>query len=175
MKNWSRLCKLPEQTKKKMSILRCLNVFSEEAEAKEEEEADNICFVDLWEQIKAVEERVKVEGMHIQQVKLESDEENMGDHYDLPNCRKFLQLGRLQKQDQPLEPLDAVMKEISRLMIRSARSASEEGLSKKKEAAQQQKQQQGDGADEQLQRMIWDPGGFQQLRWEAHEKELMIL
>jgi hypothetical protein len=23
--------------------------------------------------------------------------------------------------------------------------------------------------------MIWDPGGFQQLRWEAHEQELMIL
>jgi hypothetical protein len=21
--------------------------------------------------------------------------------------------------------------------------------------------------------MIWDPGGFQQLRWEAHEQELM--
>jgi hypothetical protein len=27
--------------------------------------------------------------------------------------------------------------------------------------------------DEQLQRMIWDPGGFPQLRWEAHEQELM--
>jgi hypothetical protein len=51
-------------------------------------------------------------------VKLETDEENMGDHDDLPNCRKFLQLGRLQKQDQPLELLDAVIKEISRLMIR---------------------------------------------------------
>jgi hypothetical protein len=114
---------------------------------------------------------VKVEGMHIQQVKLETDEENMGDHDDLPNCRKFLQLGRLQKQDQPLEPLDAVIKEINRLMIRSARTASEERLSKKKEATQQQ----GDGADEQLQRMIWDPGRFQQLRWEAHEQELMIL
>jgi hypothetical protein len=117
----------------------CLNVFSEEAEAEEEEEANNICFVYLWEQIKSLEERVKVEGMHIQQVKLETDEENMGDHDDLPNCRKFLQLGRLQKQDQPLEPLDAVIKEISRLMIRLERSASEERLSKKKEAAQQQK------------------------------------
>jgi hypothetical protein len=27
--------------------------------------------------------------------------------------------------------------------------------------------------DEQLQRMIWDPRGFPQLRWEAHEKELI--
>jgi hypothetical protein len=114
---------------------------------------------------------VKVEGMHIQQVKLETDEENMGDHDDLPNCRNFLQLGRLQKQDQPLEPLDAVIKEINRLMIQSARTASEDRLSRKKEATQHQ----GDGADEQLQRMIWDPGRFQQLRWEAHEQELMIL
>jgi hypothetical protein len=43
-----------------------LDVFSEKAEAEEEEEADNICFADLWEQIKSLEERVKVEGMHIQ-------------------------------------------------------------------------------------------------------------
>jgi hypothetical protein len=112
----------------------CLNVFSEEAEAEEEEEANNICFVYLWEQIKSLEERVKVEGMHIQQVKLETDEENMGDHDDLPNCRKFLQLGRLQKQDQPLEQLDAVIEEIRRLMLRSAETASEEQLSRRKEA-----------------------------------------
>jgi hypothetical protein len=59
-----------------------------------------------------------------------------------------------------------VIKEINRLMIRLARTASEERLRKKKEATQQQ----GDGADEQLQRMIWDPGRFQQLRWEAHEQ-----
>jgi hypothetical protein len=44
-----------------------LNIFSQEAKktatwefAAEEEEADNIFFVDLWEQIEALEERVKV-------------------------------------------------------------------------------------------------------------------
>jgi hypothetical protein len=59
--------------------------------AAEEEEADNICFVDLYEQIESLERRVKVQGMHIQQVKLEAnEEESMGDHDDLPNCRKFL-------------------------------------------------------------------------------------
>jgi hypothetical protein len=44
-----------------------LSIFSEETErtatwefAAEEEEADNICFADLWEQIESLEERVKV-------------------------------------------------------------------------------------------------------------------
>jgi hypothetical protein len=83
-----------------------LNTFSQEAEktatlelaeVEEEEEADNISLADLYEQIEALERRVKVQGMHIQQVRLEADEEGMGDHSDLPNCRKFLQLGRLQK------------------------------------------------------------------------------
>jgi hypothetical protein len=41
---------------------------------------------------------VKVQSMHIQQVKLEADEEGMGDHSDLPMCRKFLQLRRLHEQ-----------------------------------------------------------------------------
>jgi hypothetical protein len=52
---------------------------------------------------------VKVQGMHIQQVKLEADEEGMGDHSDLPMCRKFLQLRRLHEQGQPLEQLDEVI------------------------------------------------------------------
>jgi hypothetical protein len=45
-----------------------LNIFSQETEKTatwevaepEEEEADNICFADLWEQIESLEERVKV-------------------------------------------------------------------------------------------------------------------
>jgi hypothetical protein len=46
-----------------------LDIFSHEAEqtatgevaeAEEEEETYNICFVDLWEQIEALEERIKV-------------------------------------------------------------------------------------------------------------------
>jgi hypothetical protein len=50
-----------------------LNIFNQEAKrtatgefAEEEEEADNICFADLWEQFEALEERVKVQGVHIQ-------------------------------------------------------------------------------------------------------------
>jgi hypothetical protein len=60
-----------------------LNIFSHEAEKTatgevaeaEEEEAGNICFADLWDQFEALEERIKVQGMHIQQVKLEMDKE----------------------------------------------------------------------------------------------------
>jgi hypothetical protein len=65
-----------------------IDIFSDVAEetttwefaAKEEKVPDNICFVDLWGQIEALEERVKVQGMHIQQVKLETNEGGMGDH-----------------------------------------------------------------------------------------------
>jgi hypothetical protein len=55
----------------------------------------------------------------------------MGDHGDLPNCRKFLQLRRLYENNQPLEQLDAVIEEIRRLMVESAEAASEERLSRK--------------------------------------------
>jgi hypothetical protein len=65
------------------------------AEMEEEEEADIISLADLYEKIEALERRVIVQGMHIQQVKLEVYEEGMRDHSDLPNCRKFLQLERL--------------------------------------------------------------------------------
>jgi hypothetical protein len=46
-------------------------------EQSREEEADNIFFADLWEQIEALEERVKVQSVHIQQVKLATDEMKM--------------------------------------------------------------------------------------------------
>jgi hypothetical protein len=70
-----------------------------------------------------------------------------------------------------------VIGEIRELMIQLAGTASKERLSRREEeaAAAAQKQQQEDGADEQLQSFVWDPGGFPQLRWETHEKELMIL
>jgi hypothetical protein len=84
-----------------------LNILSQEAEktvafelAEEKgEEADNISLFDMYEQIEALERRVIVQGMHIQQVKLEADEEGMGDHSDLPNCRKFLQPRRLHEAE----------------------------------------------------------------------------
>lgn len=83
-----------------------LDTFSQEAEKTttlelaeaEEEEGDSMSFVDLCEQIQALERRVIVQGMHIQQVRLETDEEDdMGNHCDLPICRNFLQLRRLQE------------------------------------------------------------------------------
>jgi hypothetical protein len=75
-----------------------LNIFSQETEktatcglAEEEEEAtDIISFTGLYEKIEALERRVKVQGMHIQQVNLEVDEEGMRDHDDLPMYRNFL-------------------------------------------------------------------------------------
>jgi hypothetical protein len=81
---------------------------------------------DLYEQIESLERRVKVQGMHIQQVKLEADEEGMGDHGDLLMCQKFLQLRRLHEQGQPLEQLDEVIKEIRELMLGSAETVSKE-------------------------------------------------
>jgi hypothetical protein len=68
-----------------------------------------------------------------------------------------------------------VIEDIRRLMLRSANTTSNEKLCRKEgvAAAAAQKQPQGNGADEQLQRMIWDLGGFPQLIWKAHEKELM--
>jgi hypothetical protein len=127
-----------------MSILRSGSIFSArktektatwEFAAAEEEEADNISLADLYEQIEALERRVKVQSMHIQQVKFVVDEEGMGDHSDLPICRKFLQLGRLHEQGQPLEQLDEVIDMIRELMIRSSETVSKERLSRRKEAA----------------------------------------
>jgi hypothetical protein len=71
-----------------------------------------------------------------------------------------------------------MIEEIRRLMLGSAETTSKERLGRREAAAAattvvQKQQQQQDGADEQLQRMIWDPGGFQHQRWEDHEQELM--
>jgi hypothetical protein len=69
-----------------------------------------------------------------------------------------------------------VIEEIIKLMLGSVETVGKEKLSRRKEAAttaQKQQQQQRDGADEQLQKKFWDPGGFPQLRVEAHEQELM--
>jgi hypothetical protein len=77
-------------------------------------------------------------------------------------CQKIFAAEETAKQSQPLEQLDEVIEEIRRLMLRSAETASEERLSRREAAAAaaQKQQQQQNGADEQLQRMIWDPGGF---------------
>jgi hypothetical protein len=54
----------------------------------------------------------------------EDEEDSMGDHSNLPMCKKNLQLRRPHKQDQPLEQLDEVIEEIRRLMLKSADTAS---------------------------------------------------
>jgi hypothetical protein len=117
---------------------------------------------------------VKVQGMHIQQVRLETDEDGMGDHDDQSHDQNFLQLWRLQQKNQPLEKLDEAIKEIMELMLKSAGTTSKEQLGRRKAAAAAQRKQQQNGADAKLQRLVWDPGGFQQATGEAHEQELMI-
>jgi hypothetical protein len=95
----------------------------------------------------------------------EDEKDGMGDHDDLPNGQNLLQLGRLQRQSQPQEQLDREIEDIRRLMLRSAQTTSEEKLGREKAAAAQRKQQQQQsGAHEKLQRLVWDPGGFQQLQ-----------
>jgi hypothetical protein len=62
----------------------------------------------------------------------EADEEDgKGDHSDLPNCRKILQLRRLHEQIQPLEQLDEVIEEIRELMMRSAETTNKEKLGRR--------------------------------------------
>ena len=73
--------------------------------------------------------------MHIQQVRLETDEDGMGDHDDQSHGQTFLQLWRLQQKNQPLEKLDEVIKEIMELMLKSADTTSKERLSRRKVAA----------------------------------------
>jgi hypothetical protein len=111
-------------------------------------------FANLCEQIEALERRVIVQGMHIQQMRLGIDEEDgMGDQCGLSICRKFLQQRRLHEQSQPLEQLDEVIKKIRRLMVDSTETTSKEKLGRKA-ARQQKQQQQRDGADEQLQKFF---------------------
>jgi hypothetical protein len=92
--------------------------------------------------------------MHIQQVRLEEDEgDGMGDHCDLPICKKKMQLRRLHEQGQPLEQLDEVIKDIRELMLGSAETTNKEKLGKEAAAVeavavQQKQQQQGSGPDE---------------------------
>jgi hypothetical protein len=70
--------------------------------------------------------------------------------------------------------LDEVIEKIRRLMVESVETSSEEKLSRRsrRSSSSSKKQQQGSGA-RRLQTVVWDPGGFQQLRVEAHEQELM--
>jgi hypothetical protein len=139
------------------------NTTAQELAVAYEEDTNNICFVDLWDQLEALEGRIKMQGLRIQQVKLEMDEEGMGDHDDLPNGQNFFQLRRLQELDQPREQLDELIEDINRMMLGSVQTTSKEKLGGEKaatEATQRKQQQQQNRADGKLQRLIWDPGGF---------------
>jgi hypothetical protein len=62
----------------------------------------------------------------------EDEEDSMGDHGDLPICRKKLQQRRLHEQSQPGQQLDEVIEQIRRLMLKSAQeTASNEKLSRR--------------------------------------------
>jgi hypothetical protein len=74
--------------------------------------------------------------MHIQQVKLETDEEDgMGDHGDLPNGQKILQLRKLHEPSQSSEQLNREIEDIRGMMLRSVDTSSRERLSRREEAA----------------------------------------
>jgi hypothetical protein len=97
---------------------------------------------------------------------------NMGDQDDLPFdvCKEV--------QQRILDQLDMVIEEIIKLMLEVEKKATN---SREKwnrggpvEVGKQKQQKQGRGEDGQLQREVWDLGGFQQLSRGAHEQDLMI-
>jgi hypothetical protein len=105
----------------------------------------------------------------------------MGDHDDLPIGKVEVQHRRLHKKRQPLEQLDGVIEEIKKLMLRSAeavirwklnRGEPAIAIGKKKNVQTQQQQQQQRhswrGAGGQLQKKVWDLGGFKRWRRGAH-------
>jgi hypothetical protein len=110
--------------------------------------------------------------------------DNMGDQVDPPTNKEELQPRRLHKKSQPLEQLDRVIEEIRKLMLRSAQEAvNKEGDEQKrachssreeKKKKTEQQQHSWRGARGQLQKRVWDPGGFQHWRRGAHEQELMF-
>ena len=75
-----------------------------------------------------------------------------------------MQQGRLHTKRQPLDQLDEVIEGIGKLGIRSTEAVSKGKLSRGEPAIaigkQKQKQQRSDGVGEQLERTVWDLGGF---------------
>jgi hypothetical protein len=149
-----------------------LKFFSQEAEKEmtvecepttEERETDSMDFVDLCEELEALERRVKMQSQLIQQVKLEID-------------GKEMQQNEMKEKSQPVDQLDKEIEDIKRLMLEAAQEAvNREGWNRRGPAgAAGQQRQQGRGASGQLQFQVWDPRGSQQHSRGSHEKELMI-
>jgi hypothetical protein len=81
--------------------------------AEEHSEESLRIFSQGAEKVMKTAEMNSVAGWQVKATKEDDeDEEGMGDHSDLPNCRKFLQLGRLHERSQPLEQLDEVIEKI---------------------------------------------------------------
>jgi hypothetical protein len=94
------------------------------------------------------------------------NKDSMGDQVDRPTDKEEkLQQGGLHTKSQPWDRLDEEIEGIRRLMLRSAaETASEEKLSREEPAIAAgqhiQQQQRSSGADGQIQRTVWDTGGF---------------
>jgi hypothetical protein len=166
-----------------------LDIFSQEAEntateevaeaEKEGREQTTLCFADLWDQLEALEERVKVQGRHIQQVKLETNEEGRhGRSWWSAQWPKIFAAeetawtrpatGAAGWSDRGHQGADV---EVSRHCQQGEAEQKKRSSSSSRSSKQQQQE---DGADGKLQRLIWDPGGFPTATGEAHEQELMI-
>jgi hypothetical protein len=86
----------------------------------------------------------------------------MGDHDDLPICREKLQQRRLHTQSHPGQQLEEEIKQLRKLMLKSAEEINRGKMNNKgpvetvgklsrretTETVEQQKQQQSSGADE---------------------------
>jgi hypothetical protein len=117
-------------------------------------------FLDLCEEMEALERRVKMQSQLIQQVRLEVE----------------MQQNEMKEKSQPLDQLEEVIEEVKRLMLEATQGETNKEVwdRRKPAGAAGKKKQQGKGADGQLQEKVWDPGGSQQYRRESHEQELMI-
>jgi hypothetical protein len=70
------------------------------------------------------DETTELESATGWQASVTREENNMGDHDDLPfGQQKKVKQRRLHKENQPVEQLDMVIEEIRRLMARSAEEA----------------------------------------------------
>jgi hypothetical protein len=105
-----------------------LKFFSQESEKEitvecepttKERVADNMDFVDLCEELEALERRVKMQSQLIQQVKLEID-------------GKKMQHNEMKEKSQPMDQLDKQIEDIKRLMLKMAQEVvSREGWNRR--------------------------------------------
>jgi hypothetical protein len=113
-----------------------LKIFSQEAEQEMtaalelevEEEADNMDFVDLYDELEALERRVMVQSFHIQQVKLETDggayqpEERLERVGDIPTQEELTEIKMSEEEDeQQLDDETAELKSAAEWQLNATR------------------------------------------------------